>query len=454
MSVNGATLNYEVTGEGDPLLLIAGCGQPAIAWHLGLAPSLVAAGYRVATFDNRGVAPSSSPPAPYSVDMMAADTVGLLDHLGWDAPVRIAGHSMGGWIAETLALDQPERVAAAALMGSANKPTAWEVAITTVERDLAAKDYDLPPLFYATETLRYLPTSDLQDTDVVSRWLTLISDVPVWPNPGRLGQYEAALAWSTDPSRTTRWPEVRVPCLVLAFEHDTDSPPRYARMAADSIPGCTYREVAGSGHLGIMTHVGEVARSPDRVLRAALDRDNMRGAVRYPGERPVPGDVVTASAPIRVCDVGGWTDTWFSGRGKVFNIAVSPRVDVRVRVRALGTVPHRITLDVANFGDLYGFEPGQAPNRHPLLEAVIDDAAIPEDFGLEIRVASDIPAGCSTGTSASVVVALIGALDALTPHPRSLDESRRPPIASKSNGSVSSRVSRTSCAPPSATSTS
>jgi thioesterase CepJ len=252
-------LSYEVTGEGDPLLLIAGCGQPAIAWHLGLAPSLVAAGYCVATFDNRGVAPSSSPPGPYSVDMMAADAVGLLDHLGWDAPVRIAGHSMGGWIAETLVLDQPERVAAAALMGSSNKPTAWEVAITTVERDLAATDYDLPPLFYATETLRYLPTSELQDTDVVSRWLSLISDVPVWPNPGRLGQYEAALAWSTDPSRTTRWPEVRVPCLVLAFEHDIDSPPRYARMAADSIPGCTYREVAGSGHLGIMTHVGEVA---------------------------------------------------------------------------------------------------------------------------------------------------------------------------------------------------
>jgi pimeloyl-ACP methyl ester carboxylesterase len=46
---------------------------------------------------------------------------------------------------------------------------------------------------------------------------------------------------------------------VLAFEHDIDSPPRYAREAADSIPGCSYREIAGSGHLGIMTHVAEVA---------------------------------------------------------------------------------------------------------------------------------------------------------------------------------------------------
>ncbi|HUE06307.1 MAG TPA: hypothetical protein VMP41_02690 [Acidimicrobiales bacterium] len=151
----------------------------------------------------------------------------------------------------------------------------------------------------------------------------------------------------------------------------------------------------------------------------------MNGALRDPGERPAPGDVVTASAPIRICDVGGWTDTWFSRRGKVFNIAVSPRVDVRVRVRSVGTVPHRITLDVANFGDVYGFEPGQAPNRHPLLEAVIDDAGIPEDLGLEILVASDVPAGCSTGTSASVAVALIGALDALTPQPRNLDEVAR-----------------------------
>jgi pimeloyl-ACP methyl ester carboxylesterase len=248
-----------VQGDGDPVLLIAGCGQPAVAWHLNLVPALVGAGYRVATFDNRGVAPSSSPPGPYDVDTMAADALVVLDALNWNETVHVVGHSMGGWIAETLVLDHPARVRSAVLMGCANRPTAWEIAITTVERDLAKSDVELPRLFYATQTLRYLPIADIQDTDTVTTWLSFIGDLPVWPNPGRLGQYEAALAWSTDPARGTRWSDIEVPCLVLAFEHDVDSPPRYAREAAQTIPGAEYAEIAGSGHIGIVTHAEAVA---------------------------------------------------------------------------------------------------------------------------------------------------------------------------------------------------
>jgi thioesterase CepJ len=189
---------------------------------------------------------------------MTIDALSVLDHLGWHEPVRVAGHSLGGWNAETLVLDHPGRVRSAALMGSANKPTAWELAITMVERDLARSNVALPPLFYATQTLRYLPIADIQNDEVVSTWLSFIGDLPVWPNPGRLGQYEAALAWSSDPARTTRWPEISVPCLVLAFEHDVDSPPEKARQAASIIPGGEYREIAGAGHIGVVTHAGEV----------------------------------------------------------------------------------------------------------------------------------------------------------------------------------------------------
>jgi len=259
LELDDVTLAYEVTGEGEPVLLVAGCGQPAVAFQLGLVPGLVEAGYQVVVFDNRGVEPSSSPPAPYSVDQMVGDALALLDHLGLSAPVRVAGHSMGGWIAETLAIDHPDRVRSAALMGSANRPTSWEKALTTVERDLAASGVDLPPLFFALETIRYLPYHELQDDQVVDSWLEMIGDLEPWSNPGRLGQYEAALAWSTDPARTRSWPEISVPCLVLAFEYDIDSPPALARLAATAIPGAEYAEIAGASHLGFLTHAGAVA---------------------------------------------------------------------------------------------------------------------------------------------------------------------------------------------------
>jgi pimeloyl-ACP methyl ester carboxylesterase len=165
---------------------------------------------------------------------------------------------MGGWVAETLVIRHPERVRGAALMGSCNVGTAWERAITTVERDLARLDLPLPPLFYATETLRYLANHELQDDAVVETWVELLEDQPVWPNPGRLGQYEACLAWSTDEGRSRGWPDLSVPCLVLAFEHDVDSPPARAREAAAAIPGSRFVEIPDASHLGIFTHCAEV----------------------------------------------------------------------------------------------------------------------------------------------------------------------------------------------------
>lgn len=258
VELDGVTLDYQVRGEGEPVVLICGCGQPAIAWDLGVAPGLVAAGFSVVTFDNRGLAPSSSPPAPYTIAEMVDDTVGLLDHLGIGA-ARLAGYSMGGWIAEAMCARHPERVVAAALIGSCNVPTSWEKAITSVELSIARSSVELPRLFYATETIRYLPNSELQDDEVVDAWLSMIGDMEVWPNPGREGQYAACMALSLDGERMKVWPDLSVPVLVLAFEHDVDSPPARAREAAAQIPRARVREIAGASHLGPMTHATAVA---------------------------------------------------------------------------------------------------------------------------------------------------------------------------------------------------
>lgn len=121
-------------------------------------------------------------------------------------------------------------------------------------------------------------------------------------------------------------------------------------------------------------------------------------------------------APIRICDNGGWTDTWFAGHGKVFNVGVYPYVDVQVSVFDAADRPDRVVLNAENFGERYAMIPGgDLPNRHPLLEAAVDELGVPDEVALEIDIHSEAPAGCSTGTSAAVTVALIGALDVLTP---------------------------------------
>ena len=131
---------------------------------------------------------------------------------------------------------------------------------------------------------------------------------------------------------------------------------------------------------------------------------------------------IRAAAPIRICDLGGWTDTWFAGHGSVFNLAVYPAVEALVEAYAAAALPDRVTLHVESFRERYAFEPGGGPGRHPLLEAVIEEIGVPDDTSVAIRIASQVPPGCATGTSASTVVALIGALDVLADRRRTPGE--------------------------------
>jgi D-glycero-alpha-D-manno-heptose-7-phosphate kinase len=133
--------------------------------------------------------------------------------------------------------------------------------------------------------------------------------------------------------------------------------------------------------------------------------------------RESPLAVVNSVAPIRVCDNGCWTDTWFAGHGQVFNIAVYPHAEVQVAVHRGGSEPaDRIVLHPEDFGERYAVRHEAPPwGPHPLLEAAIAYMKVPKDLRLEVTIHSEAPAGAGTGTSAAVTVALVGALDALTP---------------------------------------
>ena len=128
-----------------------------------------------------------------------------------------------------------------------------------------------------------------------------------------------------------------------------------------------------------------------------------------------PQVTINSVAPIRICDNGGWTDTWFAGHGQIFNIAVYPCAEVQVAAYPRHARDERIVIIAENYGERYTVNQGLGWGRHPLLEACIQSMQVPEHLALEVRLYSDVPPGASTGTSAAVSVALIGALERLTP---------------------------------------
>jgi len=136
--------------------------------------------------------------------------------------------------------------------------------------------------------------------------------------------------------------------------------------------------------------------------------------------------IINSVAPIRICDNGGWTDTWFAEHGKIFNIGVYPYAEVQIAVYNIGSVgktghlKDHITINAENYGERYTVNTGRRVNnanwdKHPLLEAAIEYMCVPDNLAFEVTIYSEAPSGASTGTSAAVTVALIGALDSLTP---------------------------------------
>ena len=121
-------INYEVGGDagGPPVLLVAGLADPLDSWE-GQVPSLVEAGFRTIRFDNRGIGGSDAPPGPYTTEQLAADTIALADELGLDE-FHLVGNSLGGMIAQQIAIGHPARVRSLVLSCTASRcgvRTAW-----------------------------------------------------------------------------------------------------------------------------------------------------------------------------------------------------------------------------------------------------------------------------------------------------------------------------------------
>jgi pimeloyl-ACP methyl ester carboxylesterase len=248
--VNGVKLSYEVRGEGPPVLLICGALQPASTWWLFGGQTLVDNGHTVIAFDNRGVPPSDVPPPPYTIEDMAADAIGLMEHIGL-GPYAVLGGSLGGLIAQTVALRRPDLVRCVVLAVSGGDSCAFTRSWAAWVVDVLATGIELPPSLLAWMMLPFmLPPDQLQDDEAVNGALAMAGVFGTLPRDAVMGHFSAALKWA-DEDHVTELQGLRVPALAVASEHDLCFPPAHVKRAVAAMPHGEYAEIAGAPHFAM-----------------------------------------------------------------------------------------------------------------------------------------------------------------------------------------------------------
>jgi len=258
--INDIEMYYEVHGptvlpedQADALLLIMGLGANAASWEMQL-PAF-SREYRTIAFDNRGSGRTDKPQSPYTIPQMADDAAALLDHLGI-ASAHVFGMSMGGMIAQEMALRHPQRVRALVLGGTmAGGPNAVMAGPQLIQQWASTA---LLPLEQAIKNgLRFLYSEEFiarNHERLVRRALDLAYLQP--PLHAVQRQVMAVLQFNT----FQRLADVTSPTLVISGTADQIVPPENSRILAERIPGAQLIELEGAGH-GFLAEKAEETNS-------------------------------------------------------------------------------------------------------------------------------------------------------------------------------------------------
>jgi pimeloyl-ACP methyl ester carboxylesterase len=241
--VGDLEMAYRIDGSGEPVILIGGFCMVKESWELQVAG--LSKHFRVISFDNRGVGETTVPSEPFTVADMAADTVGLMDALDIDS-ANVFGVSMGGLIAQVLALDYPDRVEKV-ILGCTTHGGRHAVQPEKEVMQLLAKASD--PNLPAEEAVRARLPVVLADRFIreeperVEEFVQL--SVRHWPAPeGAAGQMGALSVFNVK----RRLAEIRCPVLAITGSEDRMMPPENSRLLADGIEGALHYTVDGAGH--------------------------------------------------------------------------------------------------------------------------------------------------------------------------------------------------------------
>ena len=266
---NGIEIEYETLGDSRyrPLVLIMGLGSQLIGWHDEFCEKLVAKEHYVIRFDSRDVGLSTkmdtvgivdimklitsyekglSVWSPYLLSDMANDTIGLMDSLGIDK-AHICGLSMGGMIAQTIAIEQPGRMFSLISMESSTS----ELDLPSGTPEAMDAMFRSPPLKreryieHMREVYRaFSGGSDKYDENMEKRAAALSFDRSFYPF-GFTRQFAAMIVSG---GRRKRLRNVVVPTLVIHGSKDTLVPPEHGKDTADAVSGSKFLLVKGLGH--------------------------------------------------------------------------------------------------------------------------------------------------------------------------------------------------------------
>ena len=264
LTANGVAIHYEfdtTAGPAAPVLLFAHClGGDLSIWRAQL--DHYAGRYRTLAYDLRGQGRSGVTPAPYAMSLLAADALALLDALGIDAVVFF-GVSMGGMVAQQVALADPQRVRALVLADTApgfaaEGRAAWAERIEAVARDGLAPLVPAMMERWFTEALR---------RDAPQRVAAVAATLAATPAAGYLGACAAIRDFDLRP----RLAEIACPTLVICGADDPSTPPALSEQIAAGIGGAELHLLPGARHLPNFEFPARFNALTDAFL-ATLDR--------------------------------------------------------------------------------------------------------------------------------------------------------------------------------------
>jgi len=255
---NGIVLHHQVLGnpDGPTLVLVNSLGSDFRIWQ-DVVPAFLDR-FRVVLYDERGHGLSDAPPAPYTMDDHVDDLLALLDLLGVER-ASLVGLSVGGMIAQRIAVREPDRVEALILCCTAAKigtPESWAERIAAVEQG------GIEAVVEGVLQRWFTPRFRRDQTETCAGWRNMLVRTPAHG-------YAGTCASIRDADLTMDAGRIAAPTLCVAGDQDGSTPPDLVRHTAGLIPNARFELIESAGHIPCVEQPAVLSKLINRHLQEA-----------------------------------------------------------------------------------------------------------------------------------------------------------------------------------------